>query len=69
MSAKHFCPVKGVCLNPSQCADFHGCILQPAAAAPLILTPMSDWRANPTPYPLRKDDKSRAIYPQGLTHA
>lgn len=60
MSAPQLCPVKGVCLAPSQCADFHGCILQPS---PLILTPMSDWRANPLPYPLRADTHARAGLP------
>ena len=63
MSALQLCPVKGVCLAPSQCADFHGCILQPA---PLILTPMSDWRAEPYPYPLRVDQAPRAQFPQGV---
>jgi hypothetical protein len=34
--------------------------------APLILKPLSDWRENPYPYPLRKDDKPRAVWPQGV---
>ena len=63
MSTPQMCPIKGICLAPSQCADFHGCILQ---TAPLILTPMSDWRAEPYPYPVRCDDKPRAVFPQGV---
>jgi hypothetical protein len=33
--------------------------------APLILRPMSDWRADPTPYPLRRDLKPRAVWTAG----
>jgi hypothetical protein len=34
--------------------------------APLILRPMSDWRADPTPYPLRCDTAPRAVWPAGV---
>jgi len=63
MSAPSSCPVRVVCLSPGPCAANHGCILQ---AAPLILTPMSDWRADPYPYALRADSKPRAVFPQGV---
>ncbi len=63
MSATPACPVRGVCLSPGPCAQAHGCILQ---SAPLILTPMTDWRADPYPYPLRMDTKPRAVWPQGV---
>lgn len=33
--------------------------------APLILA-MTDWRADPTPYPLRADTGPRAVWPQGV---
>jgi hypothetical protein len=33
---------------------------------PLILTPMTDWRADPYPFPLRQDSKPRAVWPQGV---
>ena len=29
-------------------------------------TTMADWRADPTPYPLRKDTAPRAVYPEGV---
>lgn len=57
------CPVRGVCLSPGPCANAAACILQ---SCPLILTPLSDWRADPFPYPLRADEKPRAVYPQGV---
>jgi hypothetical protein len=56
------CPYKGDCTDPEACQERMGCVLRP-----LILTPLSDWRANPFPYPLRCDDKPRAFYPQGAT--
>jgi hypothetical protein len=61
MSTVQHCPVKGVCLAPSQCAQAAGCVLQ---TAPLILRPLSDWRADPTPFPLRADTKPRAGLPE-----
>ena len=58
MSTAPACPVRGVCRHPALCAH---CVLE--LATPLILRPMSDWRADPTPYPLRKDAKPRAGLP------
>ena len=54
-----YCPVKGVCLAPSQCAQAAGCVLKSAQ--------MADWRADPTPYPLRCDTKPRAVFPAGVS--
>jgi hypothetical protein len=59
------CPV-GTCIDPDACAERRSCILCPP---PLILTPLSDWRANPYPYLLRQDSKPRAQFPQGVAHA
>ena len=61
MSAPSTCPAKGICLSPGPCANAAGCILMPK---PLILKPLSDWRADPYPYPLRKDTKPRAGLPK-----
>ena len=56
-------PAKGVCLSPGPCANAAGCILMPP---PLILKALSDWRADPYPYPLRADTHARAVWPKGL---
>lgn len=82
MSAPSVCPVRGICTAPGPCAQVAGCVLQTPARKPpapqrwpfplrdekpLILTPLSDWRADPTPYLLRADTKPRAQFPQGVS--
>ena len=62
MSTTPACPVRGVCLSPGPCANAAACILE--LAPPLILTPMTDWRAAPFPWPLRADSKPRAGLPE-----
>jgi len=49
------------CQHPDECGERRQCVLR--ANPP----PMSDWRADPLPYPLRTDDKPRATYPEGVT--
>ena len=56
------CPF-ATCSDPDLCSERRHCAL---TSSPLILAPMSDWRADPTPYPLRNDTKPRAVWPQGV---
>lgn len=50
------CPYRTDCPTPDECQARLGCVLRP----------MSDWRADPTPYPLRHDTAPRASWPQGV---
>ena len=51
------CPYTADCATPDQCQERMGCVLRP----------MSDWRADPTPYALRRDMAPRAVWPAGVS--
>mgnify|MGYP000691571670 CR=1 FL=1 len=59
MSTPSVCPVRGVCLSPGPCANAAGCILQTTPGANALALPNF-------PYPLRRDDKPRITFPQGV---
>ena len=57
------CPFTHGCQHHDECFERRMCVLN---MPPLVLTPLSDWRADPFPYPLRADTQPRAVWPRGI---
>lgn len=60
------CPLRIECPTPDECSERRACA---RGIPPLVLRPLSDWRANPFPFALRVDTKPRAVWPAGVLAA